>query len=108
MSNIIPVQFKNGVGRGALNEDLPHLVGVAKCLDCGVEWQAVAEVGTTHLECPQCKTSRGVLAGPVEPKTGQQWFTCNCDNRLFHIVADERGKFLGCMCIKCGKDAVFE
>lgn len=105
--NVVPVQFKAGVGRGALTVDKPHLVGIAKCLDCGTEWTAVAEVGTTHLECPRCKTSRGVLAGPVEPHVGEMWFTCNCGNNLFHIVASPQGKFQSLMCIKCGIDASF-
>lgn len=91
----------------SLTEDLPHVVGTAKCLDCGREWVAVAQVGMTMLECPTCKTSRGVLAGAVQPKAEQQWWVCNCECNLFHIVADAAGKFSGMMCIKCGKDAEF-
>lgn len=87
--------------------DGPHLVGIAKCLDCGKEWSAVAEVGTTHLTCPHCNTSRGVLAGPVEPTAGEQWWVCNCGNNLFHIVATPQGRFNGLMCIKCGTNASF-
>lgn len=88
-------------------EPSPHVVGTAKCLDCSVEWDIVAPVGTVHLECPACKTSRGVMAGAIQPRVGQQWWFCNCDCNLFHIVATPEGKFSGLMCIKCGKDAEF-
>lgn len=78
------------------------LSGTAKCLDCGTEWAAVAEVGTVSLECPQCKTSRGVMAGPVAARATEQYWICACDCSLFRIVADERGKFKELLCIKCG------
>ena len=88
-------------------EDQPHLVGTGKCLDCGAEWKAVATVGTTHLECPQCKTSRGVLAGPVDAHVGEQVWTCNCGCELFKIVATPTGQFECILCIKCGKGQQF-
>lgn len=83
-------------------EETNHLVGTAKCLDCGIEWKAVAPVGTTHLECPNCATSRGVLAGPVDAHVGEGVWECNCGCNLFKIVADAHGKFQCILCIKCG------
>jgi len=34
--------------------DAPHLVHEAVCFYCTKMWVAVAPVGTTELECPQC------------------------------------------------------
>lgn len=83
-----------------------HLVGTARCLDCGTEWAAVCEVGTTHLECPRCSTSRGVLAGPVDARVGQEKWECNCGCDLFKIIAEQQ-KFKAIICIKCGASQVF-
>lgn len=34
--------------------DTPHFVHEAVCFYCTKMWVAVAPVGTTELECPQC------------------------------------------------------
>ena len=99
-ADIIPLNGKQQ------DNETSHLVGTAKCLDCGREWAVVAPVGTVHLECPSCNTSRGVLAGPVLPRAEQQEWVCNCDCSLFKVVADSKGKFEAIMCIRCGLEQV--
>jgi len=71
----------------------PHLAGEAKCLTCDHEWAAVAPIGTVELECPECKTWKGVFCGMTAPNTVWE---CNCGNQHFYI--DETGP----MCSRCG------
>lgn len=79
----------------AREERTPHRAGEARCLQCGHEWVAVAPVGETRLECPECKTDKGVFQGLCYPQDGYIW-RCNCGNELFLIMPD------GKLCPVCG------
>jgi hypothetical protein len=76
-----------------LAERRPHIAGAAKCLTCGHEWAAVAEIGTVELCCPICNTWKGVFTGMTAPETVWE---CNCGNQHFYIDPD------GPMCSRCG------
>jgi Zn finger protein HypA/HybF involved in hydrogenase expression len=73
----------------------PHRAGPARCLGCGHEWTAVAQSGETRIECPECKTDKGVFQGLCYPQDGYIW-RCNCGNELFLITPD------GELCPACG------
>jgi hypothetical protein len=64
----------------------PHLSGMAKCLACGHEWQAVVEIEgfEGHLECSECGTCNGILKYPVK-RDGYMW-RCGCGNTLFTLT----------------------
>lgn len=79
----------------------PWLAGKAKCLDCATEWAHVSPVGTLYLECPQCKTQRGVLYAPCDGAEGEGIWTCGCGCDLFKIVA-ENGRYKWTICLRCG------
>lgn len=87
MTNIIDL-------RRAVKEQHGH--GEAFCLQCRHEWQAVAPVGTTQLECPECHTMKGLFRFPFAPSVGQMVRECNCGNQLFYLTPD------GHMCANCG------
>lgn len=72
----------------------PHRSGQARCLNCKHTWVAVAPIGTTVLECIQCKTSQGVFIG-IATTDNQQW-QCACAEFTFFI--DARGPY----CAHCG------
>lgn len=72
----------------------PHIAGEARCIACSHEWASVAPVGSVWLECPSCKTSKGLMKYACE-RTGLEWH-CNCGNTLFHATPD------GFYCPNCG------
>jgi phage FluMu protein Com len=72
----------------------PHFSGEAHCLHCKHEWIAVAPVGTIELECPECKTMKGLLRYGCEPETA---WVCGCGCHLFMISPQ------GTICWKCGE-----
>lgn len=86
MSNIVP--FKKGTD--------PHGTGDAFCFQCKHEWIAVAPVGTTQLECPECKTLKGLWRFPFKPPVGTMLRVCDCSNDLFYITPE------GHLCTNCG------
>lgn len=87
MSNVIDILSRK-----------PHLAGAALCLGCKHTWEAVEPVGTVSLECPECGTDRGVMAGLAFPKDGAMVWTCNNDdNTLFTKVVGQ-----GWLCVVCG------
>lgn len=71
----------------------PHIGGDARCLTCGHEWQAIAPIGTTELECPSCHTWKGVFIGFAAP---DEVWQCDCGNQHFYISHE------GAMCARCG------
>lgn len=71
------------------------MTGEAKCLACGFEWIAVAEIGCTALECPKCGCDRGRTKGPCWPADGTV-FVCNCGCDVFVLRRS------GALCIGCG------
>jgi hypothetical protein len=76
-------------------ENSPHLRGRVRCIGCKHEWEAVAPVGTTLLECPECDAHKGLWMGVIMPPERQIW-TCNCGGELFYITPD------GTFCPNCG------
>lgn len=87
MSNVIP--FAKSV------EEVPHGRGAAFCMACNATWEGVAPVGTTELECPECKSMKGRFKFAYAPNTGKVW-ECSCGNQLFNF--DMHGIF----CPNCG------
>lgn len=85
------VQFKPRV---TLEPEAPHCTGAARCLDCRHEWQAVAPLATTWMQCPACTLLRGRFVNPVH--TDADHWHCNCGNDLFHV--DRNGIY----CPNCG------
>jgi len=77
----------------SLDAQRPHITCGAKCLDCGRTWQAVAPVGVTELECPDCGTLRGTWTHPIAPDTLWQ---CDCGGQHFYIGYREAH------CARCG------
>lgn len=73
----------------------PHRSGAARCLGCGHEWTAVAPAGENRLECPACKTDKGIFHGLCYPQDGYIW-RCNCDNEFFLLTPN------GELCPVCG------
>ncbi len=67
--------------------------GLAFCLHCKHEWQAVAPTGTTKLECPACLTMKGKYKFEFQPETRR---VCQCENDLFHLTPE------GHLCPNCG------
>jgi hypothetical protein len=77
-----------------LAERRPHLTGEAVCLACKHEWVGVAPIGTVDIECPECKSQKGVLKHFVH-RDGLHYL-CNCGNPLLFATPD------GCYCANCG------
>lgn len=88
MSNV--VAFKQ------LEQKDPHGHGEAFCLGCGRTWIAVAPVGTTQLECPECRSMKGHWKFEFAPAEGTKVWACNCGNQLFYLTPD------GHLCANCG------
>lgn len=66
----------------------PHVAGEAFCIGCDHIWTGVWPLGTTDLECPNCKRKTGRSTFEVSPQPGAMAFTCNCGNQLFHCLED--------------------
>ena len=86
MSNVIELRPKSD----------PHGSGHAFCLQCGHEWMAIAPVGETRFECPECHTHKGLWKFEFAPKVGDMVRECRCGNQLFYIKPE------GHMCANCG------
>ena len=80
----------------------PRMHGKARCIQCNHVWQGVAHVGTVFLECPICKTMKGVFVGVCEPEDGVKIRECNCGNQLFYLTIE------GHMCANCGQYQFYE
>ena len=79
----------------------PHNRGLARCLDCKHEWEAIAHCDVVWLECPKCSLEKGHFIGPHTLPEGSMKWVCNCGNDLFQITRE------GCFCQNCGELAVF-
>ena len=78
------------------DDDLPHLSGKARCLQCKHEWVAVCPVGTEWLECPECHSIKGHMLYSCLREDTAHW-TCGCGNDLFYVVPE------GIYCPNCGE-----
>lgn len=81
-------------------ENSPHLSGAAHCLNCQHDFQAVAPVGTTWLDCPACKLKRARYLERVQNNC-QHW-TCKCGCDLFYITPTNY------YCPNCGTSQDFD
>lgn len=70
--------------------------GEAFCIQCGHEWQAVAEPPVKWLECPNCHTMKGLLRFHFYPPEGSYIRVCDCGNELFFLTPE------GHLCANCG------
>lgn len=77
----------------------PHISGPAVCLQCGYTWSAVALVGTTELQCPECKAFKGAFEGFTIPEKVR---ICECGNEHFYLEPE------GAMCALCGEFTKYE
>lgn len=89
------VEFRPKVIPKCDEPEAPHLSGRACCSKCVHEWEAVAPVGVSTLECPKCKSWWGYFKSAIEP-SGPVWH-CTCGHHLFWLRPD------GAMCRGCGK-----
>lgn len=78
----------------------PHSSGLAVCLDCKHEWQAVAPADIQWLECPECGLVRGRFKFQFEKDC--KHLVCDCGNDLFHVTLE------GTYCPNCGVWHVFD
>jgi predicted RNA-binding Zn-ribbon protein involved in translation (DUF1610 family) len=74
----------------------PHGSGEAFCMQCNHQWVAVAPVGETRFECPECHAHKGMYKYEFVPPKGSLVRECNCGNQLFYIRPE------GHMCPNCG------
>ena len=70
--------------------------GEAVCLQCDHQWQAVAPAGSHRLQCPACRTMKGLWRFEFAPPDGQLVRECDCGNQLFYLTPD------GHLCARCG------
>lgn len=83
----------------------PHDSGLARCLSCHHEWQAVVPVKRDDLffECPECGLLRGYFKWPFYPP-GEGWYKVHwCGSELFLLDEDFRA-----FCPHCGEYVDFE
>ena len=83
-------------------EAMYALQGEAYCLACHESWWTTAFPGDIDLQCPKCKTHRGVFKYPVEPSPEEQMFQCNCGCNLFTFASKLREPLLA-VCLACGQ-----
>lgn len=74
----------------------PHIAGEAFCQQCDHEWMAVVPAGTVRLECPNCKTEKGLLKFECRLPAGELVRECGCGNQLFYLTPQ------GHLCPNCG------
>jgi len=77
----------------------PHMHGECVCISCTHQWQGVAPIGATWLECPKCHTNLGRFKNYVE--RGSAVWNCACGNDLFRVAPE------GIYCPVCGEEQVF-
>ena len=77
-------------------ENTPHTSGAIICMNCKHEWEGVAPVGTTDMDCPSCGCAKGVHKQFIGPSAGVL-YTCNvCDGTLFTFRDDFSALCAGC------------
>lgn len=54
-----------------LSAHRPHEVGPVVCLRCSHNWVAVRPAGTSFLECPRCRASRGASLATMLSKAAE-------------------------------------
>ena len=82
--------------------ETPNMQGSAYCMGCKHTWQAVAPVGTTDLQCPECQSMKGRFVNGCAPEDHIEVRECNCGNQLFWLTRE------GHMCANCGTYQEYE
>lgn len=77
-----------------LLERKAHMTGEVTCLACKHEWVGIMPIGTFNIECPECKSEKGVLKHFAARNKAH--YQCNCGNNLLFATPD------GCYCVNCG------
>lgn len=72
------------------------MTGDAFCIGCDYQWVAVAPVGTVQLECPGCRSMKGIWKFCCKPEPDLLVRECNCGNQLFYLTPE------GHCCANCG------
>jgi DNA-directed RNA polymerase subunit RPC12/RpoP len=87
----------------AREERQPHWQGVARCVGCQHEWEAVAPMGTVWLECPECGMPKGHPKHPFGCDVGDAVLVCtDCAGEA--ITAYKRKGRMWVRCMGCGAD----
>lgn len=98
MTNVIKMKSRRG------KKMIPHLFGTAVCLACQNEWTAEAPLEIFELECPECRTMRGVWRYPISAPEDYATWTCtvnNCGCQHMTIETHKDGGYY-IACCKCG------
>lgn len=59
------------------------MTGEVRCLTCKHAWVAVAPIGTSWMDCPECGHHNATWYAKTV-KDGAHW-VCNCGCMVFHI-----------------------
>lgn len=78
------------------NEKAGWATGEAFCLQCDHTWIQVTPTGEVQLECPKCKTMKGLFKYPFNVCENELIRECNCGNQLFYLTPE------GHLCPNCG------
>lgn len=82
-------------GRAKVERE-PHTTGPCQCLGCGHQWIGVIPVGIDVVDCPECRTPKGVRGSLVINHAEEHW-TCKCGSQMFHLISS------GAYCPNCGR-----
>lgn len=93
------VQF--GKKTGATPEKERWASGEVRCLSCKHEWIGVYKIPSDNLECPECGCHRGTSKNPYSAPEDWAVWTCNCGNKLMHLIVDKVGHE-ELLCVGCG------
>jgi len=95
MGKLLKFYDKNE-GTEETEETEEFITGEVRCLICKHEWiyTGKSPLGGNFIECPECKTEKGVLKY-VHVRKEKHW-VCSCTNEYFSIT--ERGIY----CPNCG------
>lgn len=84
----------------SIEDAKPHTTGLARCLSCGYEWEAVVPAGVDTFDCPDCHLEKGVRVGLVYPTP---FWECDCGSSYFSIPESLRP-----VCVLCGETQLFD
>lgn len=81
-----------------LSDHKPHLSGIARCVKCGYEWEAIQPVPAVDpMECPACGLFHGYFKFPITENEGVSVYTCgHCGGQVFCVTP------LYDRCVNCG------
>lgn len=72
------------------------MTGEAFCISCKHTWVAMSPTGISQLQCPECRTMKGLFKYPACVPEGQLIRECSCGNELFYLTPE------GHLCPNCG------